>query len=54
MKIFHFIHDIFTVSARANRIKSDEFRRQKSASFAVTCIIYSLLTAAAAILFIVL
>ena len=46
MKIFRFVHDIFSVSARADRIKSDETLRRKSARFAVTCIIYSLFTAA--------
>lgn len=42
MKIFHFITDIFNVSVKANRIKNDEVLRQKSARFAVTASIYSI------------
>ena len=42
----NFIHDLFSVSVKADRIRGDEERRQKTVWFAVTAIIYSLIAVA--------
>ena len=44
--IFGVIHDIFNVSVKADRIRSDGERRIKSVGFAVSAIIYALIAVA--------